>query len=76
MKKFSELKTNDIIKVNNYNLKITSYNEQLKGYHLDGKKKNDNSTHIGLLVTEENYNKMDEISRLYCVPFNKNCEVL
>lgn len=76
MKKFSELKTNDIIKVNDYNLKITSYNEQLKGYHLEGKKKNDNVTYIGLLVTEEDYSKMDEINRLYCIPFNKNCEVL
>ena len=65
MKKFNELKVNDIIKINDYTLKITSYNEQLKGYHLEGKKKNDYSTYLAMLVTEENYNKMDKISKLY-----------
>lgn len=76
MKKFNELKINDIVKVNDYTLKITRYNEQLKGYHLVGKKDNDYSTYITLLVTEEDYNKMNNISKLYCIPFSKISEVL
>ena len=76
MKKFNELKVNDIIKINDYTLKITSYNEQLKSYHLEGKKKNDYSTYLAMLVTEEDYNKMDKTSKLYCIPFNKVSEVL
>jgi hypothetical protein len=76
MKKFNELKINDIVKVNDYTLKVTKYNEQLKGYHLEGKKKNDCSTYIGMLISEEDYNKMDEISKLYCISFDKVSEVL
>lgn len=76
MKKFNELKRNDIIKINDYTLKITSYNEELKGYHLEGKRDKDCSTVLAMLVTEENYNKMDKISKLYCIPFSKVSEVL
>lgn len=76
MKKFNELKINDVVKVNDYTLKITSYNEQLKGYHLEGKKKNNHFTYLAILVTEEDYNKMDKISKFYCIPFNKVSEVL
>lgn len=76
MKKFNELKTNNIIKVQGYTFKVTRYNEELKGYHLEGKKKNDCSTYLAMLVTEEDYNKMDKISKLYCIPFNKVSEVL
>lgn len=76
MKKFNELKINNIVKVDDYTLKITSYNEQLKSYHLEGKKKNDCSTYLAMLVTEEDYNKMDKISKLYCIPFSKVSEVL
>lgn len=77
MKKFNELKINDIIKVNDYTLKITRYNEQLKGYHLEGKRNKDYSTVLAMLVTEEDYSKLDEISRLYCIPFdNIHCEVI
>lgn len=76
MKNFNELKTNDLIKIKDYTLKITRYNEDLKGYHCEGKKKNDFNTYLTLLVTEEDYTKLDDVSRLYCVPFNKDCEVL
>lgn len=76
MKKFEELKANDIIKTNDYILKVVGYNEQLKGYHLEGKKKNDCSTYLAMLVAEEDYNKMDKISKLYCIPFNKIMEVI
>lgn len=76
MKKFEELKVNDIIKTNDYTLKVVGYNEQLKGYYLEGKKKNDCSTYLAMLATEEDYNKMDKISKLYCIPFNKIMEVI
>lgn len=76
MKKFEELKVNDIIKTNDYTLKVVGYNEQLKGYYLEGKKKNDCSTYLAMLVTEEDHNKMDKISKLYCIPFNKIMEVI
>lgn len=76
MKKFEELKVNDIVKTNDYTLKVVGYNEQLKGYHLEGKKKNDCSTYLAMLVTEEDYNKIDKISKLYYIPFNKIMEVI
>ena len=76
MKKFNELKRNDIIKVQGYTFKVTRYNEELKGYHLEGKRDKDCSTVLAMLVTEEDYNKMDKISKLYCIPFNKVSEVL
>lgn len=76
MKQFNELKTNDIIKIKDYILKITRYNEDLKGYHCEGKKENDFNTYLTLLVTEDDYNKLDKLSKLYCIPFNKDCEVL
>lgn len=76
MKKFNELKTNDIIKIKDYTLKIGRYNEELKGFYCEGKKKNDYNTYLTLLVSEENYNKIDKISRLYCTPFNNECEAL
>lgn len=75
MKNFNELKTNDTIKVLDYTFKITRYNEEIKGYHLEGKKHNETNTILAMLVTEENYSKMNEVSRLYCIPFNKYCEV-
>ena len=75
MKKFNELKTNDLIKTQGYTFKVTRYNNDLKGYHLEGKRDKEPGTVLALLVTEENYSKMDEISRLYCIPFNKCCEV-
>lgn len=76
MKQFNELKTNDIIKIKDYTLKIGNYNEELKGYHCEGKKKNDYNTYLTLLVTEEDYNKKNKISKMYCTPFNNECEVL
>ena len=76
MKKFNEIKTNDIIKVQGYTFKVTRYNEKLKGYHLEGKRNKNYSTVLAMLVTEEDYNKMDKISKLYCIPFNKVSEVL
>lgn len=75
MKKINELKTNDIIKIKDYTLKVGRYNEELKGYHCEGKKKNDSATYLTLLVSEEAYNKLDKISKMYCTPFNNDCEV-
>lgn len=76
MKKFNELKKNDIIKVENYTLKIERYDKNRNHYFVEGKKTNDNATYISMLVTDEDYNKMDKTSRLYCTPFSKVSEVL
>nr|DAZ75989.1 MAG TPA: ATP synthase subunit alpha [Caudoviricetes sp.] len=76
MKKFEELKVNDTIKVNDYTLKITGYNKEFNGYYIEGRKNNDYNTYISLLVPSKQYNKMDEISKLYATPFNKVSEVL
>lgn len=75
MKKFNELKTNDTIKVLDYTFKVTRYNRDLKGYHLEGRKNKETNTILAMLVSEEDYSKMDKISRLYCIPFNEHCEV-
>lgn len=76
MKKFNELKTNNKIIVNDYVLKVTGYNEEFKGYYVEGRKNNDYNTYIGLLVSNKQYNKMNKISKLYAIPFNKVSEVL
>lgn len=76
MKNFNELKTNDIIKVKDYTLKLGRYNEELKGFHCEGKKKNDYTIYLTMLVSEEDYAKLDSNSRWFCIPFNDNCEVL
>lgn len=79
MKKFNELKKNDIIKVEDYIFKITGYNEEYKSYYIEGKKINDNdsnSTYIMFLTTEEEYNKYDKWSKLHFIPFNEVSEVI
>lgn len=76
MKEFNKLKTNDKIIVNDYILKVTGYSKEFKGYYIEGRKNNDYNTYIGLLVSDKQYNKMDKISQLYCIPFNKVSEVL
>lgn len=76
MKKFNELRTNDIIKVEDYILKIWRYDKEKNSYYVEGKKANDYATYIANLVTDEDYNKMDRISKLFCIPFSKVSEVL
>lgn len=46
MKKFEELKVNDIIKTNNYILKVVRYNDQLNAYHLEVKNGKDKNNDI------------------------------
>ena len=75
MKKFEELKVNDKIIINDYITKITGYSNELNGYYIEGRKNNDYNTYISLLVPSKQYDKMDEISKLYCIPFNKVSEV-
>lgn len=75
MQKFNSLKPNDKIIINDYILKITGYSEEFQGYYVEGKRNNDCNIYIGLLVSDLQYNKMDEISKLYAIPFNKICEV-
>lgn len=76
MKKFNELKENNIIKVEDYTLKVGRYDSNKNSYFVEGKKKNDYHRYISMLVTDEEYNKMDKISKLYCIPFSKVSEVL
>lgn len=76
MKKFNELKENNIIKVEDYTLKVGKYDKERNSYYVEGKKENDYATYISNLVTDEDYKKMDKISQLYCIPFSKVSEVL
>lgn len=76
MKQFNELKKGDIIKVENYIIKVGDYNEKYKAFYCEGKKINDYATYLTFLTTEEEYNKKDKWDKLHFIPFNKDCEVL
>ncbi|MBS7021212.1 MAG: hypothetical protein KH135_05070 [Firmicutes bacterium] len=77
MKKFNELNENDIIKIENYVLRVIKYNNEKNRYVVRGRKENNEfDTFLSYLVTDEEYEKMDAVTRMYCTPFSKVSEVL
>ena len=72
--KFKELKKNDIIIINNLPYKVVDYIESLNGYMLEAHK--EGFTYISLLVDDEHYNQMNDIDKLFTMPFSKVSEMI